>query len=251
MARSKKPAFSNVISRFTTNQILYGLLLIAVFLVGYLFARVQSLEGGQGSTAGANTGNTVAAANPQPSQPPTNVNVGVGHLPLLGDKNAKVTIVEFADLRCPFCKQFQDSTFSQLKKDYIDTGKVKFAFRHYAFLGPASVTAANAVECANEQGQFWQMHDYLYQNQPAETDTSMYTTDNLTTIAGNLGMNTDQFKNCLSSTKYQKNVDQDMQDGQQAGVSGTPTFYINGTQLVGAQPYSSIKAVIDQALSKS
>jgi protein-disulfide isomerase len=133
-------------------------------------------------------------------------------------------------------------------KDYVTTGKVKFAFRNYAFLGPASTLAANAGECANEQGKFWAFHDYMYQHQPDESDTSMYTADNLSQIAGNLGMDQSQFQSCLSSNKYDKDVQKDMSDGQAAGVSGTPTTFINGVAVVGAVPYSQIKAAIDNDL---
>jgi len=93
------------------------------------------------------------------------------------------------------------------------------------------------------------MHNYFYKNQPPENDTSMYTVDNLTQIAGTLGMNTDQFRSCLSANKYQKNVDQDLAEGQKAGVSGTPAVFVNGALIVGAQPYDVFKTAIDKALA--
>jgi protein-disulfide isomerase len=136
-------------------------------------------------------------------------------------------------------------------KDYVDTGKVKFYFRQYAFLGPASTVAANAAECANEQGKFWDMHDYFYDNQPPESDTSMFTTDKLTEVAGQLGMDTNQFTSCLSSNKYDKNVSQDLSEGQKAGVTATPTVFVNGTPTVGAESYDVFKQAIDQELQKS
>ncbi len=226
-------------------------LLMVSFMLGMAFMKIQYLEN-QVKQAGTQANANAQGTNPGvPSAPPAHVNVANGHFPVLGQDSAKVTIVEFADLRCPFCHQFFTDTLPQLKSDYIDTGKVKFYWRSYAFLGPASTTASNAIECANEQGKFWDMHNYLYQNQPDESDTSMYTTDKLTEIAGNIGVgNTDQFRSCLDSKKYDKNVSADLADGQKAGVSGTPTFFINGTTLVGAQPYSAIKTVIDQELAK-
>jgi protein-disulfide isomerase len=152
------------------------------------------------------------AQNPNPNQPPappTKISVDNGHYPLKGNKDAKVTIVEFADFRCPFCERFFTDTLPQIEKDYIATGKVKMAFRNYAFLGPASVIAGNAAECANEQNKFWEYHDYLYKNQPSESDTSMYNTDTLTTAAGTLGIDTAQFRQCLDGKKYYKNVTSD------------------------------------------
>lgn len=241
MAKSPTP-------QITQTQVLVGLLVVAAFVIGLLFPKNGTLFQGTG------TGNIVpsqpTAGTPSTPAPGQKVNVSVGHLPVLGDKNAKVTVVEFADLRCPFCERFFTDVEPNLIKDYVNTGKVKFAFRHYAFLGPASTVAANAVECANEQGKFWEFHDYLYKNQPPESDTSMYTVDNLSQIAGNLGLNSSQFKSCLSSNKYQKNIDADLADGQKAGVNGTPATVINGQLVVGAMPYDSFKKVIDQELSK-
>lgn len=234
--------------KVTQTQILVTLIVVAAFLIGYLLPRNGSLLGGSTGTAYPNQPTTQQGnATPAPGQ---KVNVSVGHLPVLGDKNAKVTVIEFADFRCPFCEKFFTDTESSIMRDYVNTGKAKYAFRHYAFLGPASIVAANAAECANEQGKFWDFHNYLYKNQPPESDTSMYTVDNLTTATGNLGMNTSQFKDCLSSNKYQKNVDGDLADGQKAGVSGTPTVFVDGIPVVGAQPYSSFKTLIDQELSK-
>lgn len=91
--------------------------------------------------------------------------VDVGHLPALGDKNAKVTIVEFADLECPFCKRYFVDTFPQIKKEYIDTGKVAYYYRHFPLsFHPLALPFANASECANEQKKFWEMHDRVFQD---------------------------------------------------------------------------------------
>ncbi|MCL4354275.1 thioredoxin domain-containing protein, partial [Patescibacteria group bacterium] len=102
----------------------------------------------------------------------------------------------------------------------------------------------------NEQNKFWDMHDYLFENQPSESDTSLYTTDKLTSIAGSLGMSTAQFKSCMNSSKYDKNVSDDLTAGQKVGVQGTPTVFVNGVPIIGAQPYSAFKAEIDKALSQ-
>lgn len=231
------------------TPILMVLLLVASFLLGALTTKISYLEKNGNNQAAAPTAQVPAQGN-QPPAPGAKVNVSAGKFPLLGKNDAKVTVIEFADFRCPFCETFFTDTESQIIKDYVDTGKVKYAFRNYAFLGPPSVVAANAGECANEQGQFWKMHDYFYKNQPSESDTSMYTVDNLTTIAGQLGMDTAKFNSCLSTNKYDKNVSADLADGQKAGVTGTPTVFINGISVVGAQPYSAFKTIIDQELAK-
>jgi protein-disulfide isomerase len=215
---------------------------------------------GTGSTAAvAQVPNQPSAQSPAPSAP-AKVDVSLGHLPPKGQANAKVAVVEFADMRCPFCERFFTDTEPQLLKEYVDTGKVKFAFRHYEFLGPASITAGNAVECANAQGKFWEMYDYLYKNQPDESDTTMYVSDKLTTIATTLGVTSSTFKQCLDSTQFTNNLTADQNDGSTAGVQATPSFVIgkldsSGTKIVGGQlvvgavPYTMIKTAIDQALT--
>lgn len=236
------------------TKLVYVVLLIAFLVIGYLIGKVEGLQ--------KNTAPAVAQAPSQPAaqQPgapaapnPSDVlkKLTMGTFPAKGNTNAKVTVVEFADFRCPFCEKFFTDSEPQLLKEYVDTGKVKFVFRNYAFLGPASTVAANAAECANDQGKFWDYYDWLYKNQPSESDVSMYVTDKLSAAAGTLGMDSTQFASCLDSKKFDKNQAADLAEGQAIGVSGTPTFYVNGVQLVGAQPYASIKAVIDQELAKN
>jgi len=229
----------------SSNQILVILLVIAAFLIGVLFTKVQYLEKNQALTQ------QTVAQNPQPSVAPTaqKVKVDVGNFPVMGDKNAKVTIIEFADFRCPYCEKWFTESESNLIKDYVDTGKVKFAFRNFAFLGPASTVAADAAECANDQGKFWDFHDYLYKNQPSESDTSMYNTDTLTQAAVSLGMNDSQFRSCLDNKTDAAKASADLAAGQKVGVSGTPTFFINGMPIVGDCPYSVFQGAINAEAS--
>src|SRR3972149_6280122 len=121
-----------------SNPLLLILVIVLAFFTGYLFFRVQSLE-----KAGGNTGDVAQQLAQQPA-PGTKVDVDPGHLPVLGDKNAPVTVIEFADFQCPFCKRWFDTVGPELKKEYIDTGKVKMYYRHYAFLGDESTWAAEA-----------------------------------------------------------------------------------------------------------
>lgn len=214
------------------------------FMVGVLWQKVSNLEKGN-----VTTGGNPVAANPS-TAPAVDINSagGAGHLPVRGNANAKVTVIEFADFRCPFCEQFFTQTEPQIIKNYVDTGKAKFAFRHFAFLGPASIVAADASECANDQGKFWEFHDYLYKNQPPETDTSMYNTDTLTKAAVSLGMDGAKFKTCLDTKTDDSKVQKDLADGNKAGVTGTPAFFVNGVPIVGAQPYSAFQQAIEAAL---
>jgi protein-disulfide isomerase len=202
--------------------------------------------------------NQQAAVDPTPSAQAGNnnqpsaqavANVDPGHFPLLGKSSAPVTVIEFADFRCPFCERFHNDSMKNIIKDYVNTGKVKVAFRSFAFLGQESTWAHEAAECANEQGKFWAFHDWLYENQAPESDTAYYSKANLATYAQKVGLNVSKFTSCLNSDKFASQVAADTQAGQQAGVNGTPTTFINGKAIVGAQPYSVVKAAIEAALA--
>lgn len=105
---------------------------------------------------------------PIPSATPTNIDVSKGPFPVMGNASAPVTIVEFADFQCPFCEQFFSQTESQIINDYVKTGKAKYIFQNYSFLGPDSDTLAQAALCANEQGKFWDFHNFIYSHQGQE-----------------------------------------------------------------------------------
>jgi protein-disulfide isomerase len=181
------------------------------------------------------TGNTVQ----------TVVDASAGNSPVLGQSSAPVTIIEFSDYQCPYCGRFETDTYPQLKTDYIDTGKVKLVFRNFPLsFHENAQNAAEAAECANEQGKFWAYNENLFAKNTALTVT------NLKQYAKDLGLDTTKFDQCLDSGKMKSVVQKDVTDATSYGVSGTPTFYINGVELVGAQPISAFKQVIDAALAK-
>lgn len=237
---------------FSRSLYLSIMLVILSFVLGMLTNKVLFLEK-QFKTV---TEAQLAAAptlSPTPIPPPQYENVDNGHLPMKGDENAKVTIVEFSDFQCPFCKAYFDDTDSQIQNQYVKTGKVKFVYRHFPLssIHPNAQKAAEASECANEQNQFWNFHDLLFQNQ--DTWASMSATDaenEWITYAGQLGMDTDQFKSCLDTDKYKTTVDKDTAAGDKAHVDGTPAFFINGYRLTGAQPFSAFQTVIEQEMKK-
>lgn len=251
----KKPNIGKVLMKLPIQSIgsklVYILLLVAFLIIGYLFAKVEMLQ--KGSVAVAPS--APAAPNAQAPQEPTapdpekvKKDLKMGHLPVKGDPNAKVTIVEFSDFECPFCGRFYSETLPQLIKEYVDTGKAKLYFRHYPLpFHPKATPLALASECANDQGKFWEMHDKIFDATVAGTSSTSTDAD-YTNWAGELGLDTSSFDNCYTSKKYQKNVDEDTAAGSAVGVSGTPTFYINGKQLVGALPFDSFKAIIDEEL---
>jgi protein-disulfide isomerase len=164
-----------------------------------------------------------------------------------GDKNATVTIVEFADFQCPYCEQFFQLAKPALFKQYVDTGQVTFVYKHMAILGTESTWAAEASECAADQGRFWDYHDLLFNRQAGENQ-GVFTKDKLLGFAQELKLDMAKFEPCLKNDQTLDRVQADTQEGQQAGVSGTPTFFINGRGLVGAQPFAAFQSMIEQVL---
>lgn len=155
-----------------------------------------------------------------------------------GDKNASVTIVEFSDLQCPYCSRFHE-TMKQVMENY--GGKVKWVFKHFPLesMHPYARKAAEASECAGEQGKFWEYTDLVYENQSSLSD------EFLSELADQLKLNGDKFKICLSSGKYAGKVTADLKMGTDAGVRGTPASFINGELVSGALPFENIKTKID------
>ncbi len=165
---------------------------------------------------------------------------------ILGDNNANITMIEFANLQDYFSGKFYNETFSLIKEEYIDTGKVKFIFKHFPLsFHENSQKAAEASECAGEQGaeKFWLMHDKMLENQQALSVTD------LKKYAAELNLNVSIFNECLDSGKYTQAVLKDFLDGQNMGVDGIPTFFINRMEFGGAQPYENFKKVFEQILA--
>jgi len=160
-----------------------------------------------------------------------------------GDSAARVAIIEYADFECPWCGEYERSTFPQILSEYIATGKVKYFYRDLPLPGHArAVPAAIAARCAGEQGKFWEYHDLLFES------LGTLPREDLFKAAEELHLDTKQFDSCLSSGKYKSQIDRDFQDGIRAGVFGTPGFFINGVFLAGAQPASAFEKIIEEEL---
>jgi protein-disulfide isomerase len=189
----------------------------------------------------------------EPTPPPVVKDLSAGKLPIMGNKNAKVTLVEFSDYQCPFCKKFYDESEKQIVEKYVKTGKVKFAYRHFPLssIHPNAQKAAEASECANEQGKFWEFHDLLFANQDiwSPKPAADALTD-WTATAGQLGMDPEQFQACVTSDKYKKNVAVDTEAATKVQVNATPTMFVNGVRVVGAVPFADIEKTIEQELKK-
>jgi protein-disulfide isomerase len=189
------------------------------------------------------------AAQPEPSGP-KNVNLGNG--PVMGSSEALVAIVEFSDYQCPFCFRFHSQSFANLKKNYIDTGKVKYAFRDFPLdFHAEGKKAAIAANCAGKQKAFWEMQHALFNNQ-RRLGPDLYKE-----LSKNLGLDTNAFNSCLEDPLQEKEVNANLAYGISLGVKGTPNFFVgrvDGKQIVdvkqisGAQPLAVFEQTIDSFL---
>ena len=238
--------------------ILTAALVVAAFLVGSLYTKVQMLEKG-GVAAQGSINNQQPAVVAQPQQPTKGV-ASIDDDPVLGDKNAPVTVIEFSDYECPFCKRHFDQTHQELVKKYIETGKVKLVFKDFplSFHDPMATKEAVAANCAREQGgdkKYFEFHDEIFKR--TISNGNGLNDEKILTIAKDLGLNTGKFTTCLSNQAQTDEVKKDIADGTAAGASGTPTFLIgkttsngeiDGELLIGAQPFAAFQAVIDPML---
>lgn len=161
----------------------------------------------------------------------------------LGDENAPIVIIEFSDYQCPFCNKFYEETLPLIKKNYIDTNKVKLVYRDFPLeIHPQAQKSAEAAECTRDEGgneAYFKFHNILFENQASLSES------NYKKWAAELGFKIDS---CLDSGEKTQEVLDDLEDGISAGVSGTPTFFINGNEISGAQPYSVFETQIEGLL---
>lgn len=190
-------------------------------------------------------------AEDAPKPPVTAIQLGAD--PALGDRNAKVAVVEFSDYQCPYCRAFQQQTMPGLKAQYIDTGKVQFIYRDFPLdFHPQARSAAIAAHCAGEQQAYWEMHDGLFANQK-QLGTKLYTD-----LAAQLHLDAKRFKACLNDGKFKERLSDETKYGLQIGIEGTPAFFVGRIEgdklvdiksLVGAQPTDAFAKIIDSYLN--
>lgn len=254
----------NTVQLSKTNMLLIGALIVSSFILGSLYTKVQYLERSKAGVqvAAAQTAPQGAAPQQVPQAIPEDtgpVKVSVDDDPIMGDKNAPLTMVDFLDYECPFCKRYFDETFAQIKKDYIDTGKIKYVVRDLPLSFHANAhKEAQAAECAREQGGdeiYFKYHDEIFKR--TTSNGTGLALDQLSLLASDLGLNGYALQQCLDSGKYKDEVDKDLADAATGGATGTPTFFIGksssdgvitGTKIVGAQPFSAFQAEIDKQL---
>ncbi len=176
---------------------------------------------------------------------------------ILGNPQAPVTIFIYSDYQCPFCGKFFKESELLIRKNYIETGKAKMIYKGLSFLGPESLAAAQAAECARDQGKYWEYHDTLFEIEIKEFEAkgNNENTDNLNKdtfkkIASDLKMNIDDFLSCYDSQKYSSEIEKDNQEAKSVMENvSTPTIFINDKMIQGAYPYNAFSQAIDEALN--
>lgn len=172
----------------------------------------------------------------------TRYDVAEGGNPAIGPVGAPVTIIEFSDYQCPYCKRWYDTVNSRLLKDY--EGKIRFVYRDLPLsnIHPEAQGAAEAADCAGEQNAYWQYHDALFAAQYGLGEMAY------NKYAADLGLNVNDFNICVTQHRYQSEVNDDASVGANLGLTGTPTFFINGLKVIGSQPYEVFQQIIDNEL---
>lgn len=235
------------------GAILIGVTLISLVLV--LNGSSSDDLGRIGTSIIASVDNNTGSGGSFSNEPDldTRVEVSIDDDPVLGDKDAPVTLIEFSDYQCPFCRTFWTDSFPQLKKEYIDTGKVKFVYRDFPLgFHPMAISYAMAASCAGEQDKYWEMHDMIFGEQAVfGTGTvSVFDDSDIKDWAIKLGLNQVKFNECFDSGKYKDEINNDIKDGSRAGVQGTPNFFINGRRIPGAVPYNIFQDIIEEELAR-
>jgi protein-disulfide isomerase len=170
--------------------------------------------------------------------------------PVLGSPDAPVTMIEYSEYLCPYCQRFVLETLPLIEEQYIDTGKVKLVFRDFPVHGQGAIAMAMVAECAADQDKFWEMHVILFERSEEWSQSE----DVLATILGyaeELSLDTDVYTTCLEEGAVVERIREDYELGVQDGVNATPTFFVNGTMIRGAQPFEEFQKVIEEELEKS
>ena len=223
----------------------YALLTVLAFAAGVLLGYVvwgYSPSGGTSSVTSAQAGGPVVEA-PVTEQPQfVRYEIADQGFPSIGPANAPIVIVEFSDYQCPYCKRWHDEVYQSLLNAY--PGQIRFVYRHLPLtsIHPEAQPAAEAAMCANEQNAYWQFHDKLFSGRSLGNDAYLE-------YAQQLGLDMPTFESCVTERKYQEQVTADSDFAVNLGARSTPTFFVNGLAIVGAQPLDVFKQVIDKELA--
>jgi protein-disulfide isomerase len=213
-------------------EIILVVTLLNAFAIYKLYRKVDSLA--------AHT-----AALSSQSAPAPKVDVSIDDDEFVGDPNAPVTIIEFTDYQCSLCRRHFEQTYPQIHEKYIETGIARLVVRDFPIdFHRQAQKAAEAAECAGEQGNYWEMHYMLFENQ------ANLSIDNYKEWAREIGLDGARFDQCLDSGAMAEEIKIDVADGISYGVRGTPVFFINGKMLSGAKPFAEFDAAIQKALEE-
>ena len=234
MPRMEKTTLSPDTVTFKRSHF-YSVLVVVAFAVGVL---VGYLAWGRGSGAAP-----TAAAGAPTQQAARRYDIPTKGFYSLGPEDAPITIVEFSDYQCPFCEKWHSQVYEQLMAAYPN--KIRFIYRNLPLtqLHSQAMNAAEAALCAGDQDAYWQYHNQLFENY------KVLNNDLYSRLAADLKLDTTAFENCMTEHKYQADIEADMQFAIDLGIQSTPTFFINGLAVVGAQPLSVFQQIIDDELA--
>lgn len=211
----------------------------SIVIAGIIIAGSIVYSGGKTITAGGGS----AQVKAEPTQVKADLKQRDGDH-VLGNPNAKVTLIEYSDFQCPFCGRLFLETLPKIKENFVKSGKVKFIYRHFPLrsIHTNAQKAAEASECASEQGKFWEYHDLIFQRQ------NLMSEESFKSWAKELGLNSEKFNSCLGSGKYAPRIDVDYNEGIALGINGTPATFVNGKLISGAMPYEEFERMILEEL---
>jgi protein-disulfide isomerase len=220
----------------------YAVLVVLAFAAGILIGYAAWGRTPETALVPNQSGAAPAAAVPTSAPQYVRYKIPTDGFPAIGPASAPITLVEFADFQCPYCRQWEQQTYKPLLDAY--PGKIRFVYRDFPLtsIHPNAMPAAEAAQCANEQGKFWDFHDKLFGSETLSDDVYKQ-------YAQDLGLDMTKFNDCLSTHKYAQQIQADSDFATNLGINSTPTFFINGLAVVGAQPLEAFKSVIDKELA--
>jgi protein-disulfide isomerase len=231
-------------TRTSSKRLLLPLLVAALAAVALVAAVIGSPETADRRTPAAGPTEPGASATDDPL---AQLARRVADDPLaVGKVDAPVVMITYSDFQCPFCGKFARDTLPTLEKKYVDNGTLRIEWRDFPYLGPESKTAALAGRAAAAQGRFWQFHDAMYADQ-LPPNSGRLDQQYLDAVARRIGLDVDQFRAYMESDIAKRRIATDFDEGQTIGVTGTPSFIINGTPIVGAQPIEVFEQTIEAA----
>lgn len=228
------------------------LLVVAVALIAVVFTFVASRDDGDEESATTTTGNDSTQTETSPADDgwAQLVRRDDGDPMALGEVDAPVVMVSYSEFQCPFCGKYARDTEPTLVDKYVDTGMLRIEWRDFPYLGPESLTAAQAGRAAAAQDHFWEFNRAMYDDQ-APPNSGTLTEDYLVSVAEDLGLDTGQFRRDMIAPDATEAIKRDFAEGQAIGVTGTPAFVINGMFIIGAQPTEVFEQAIEEAANQA